>query len=1475
MSSTTSNTPPVALQATTNEESVSESASSSTKKKPNTESSVQGTASNTSTKLRSVVEVGDSPSKIQNQTECSSKSKDQHTAFDTESKNQTECSSKSKDQHTAFDTESKNQTECSSISKDQHTAFDTESKNQTECSSISKDQHTAFDTESKNKTKNRRTLNKIKFFQLNCNRSSYVNRELLLEIEYSKAKSFIACLLEPGNTYRSKDGLEKQPDLGNRTYRITGCPPGSTFYTPSPNDGPPRSVIFADKDQNLVLDSEFSDRDVTTCRWLVQLPDDEPAKRNKDVDGNRTTKPTNVYLCALYWDINKDIPPKPFMDLLNYATDKNIPVIIMSDSNAHSFMWYSKDENERGHTLEDLILLNELTVLNDSNVPTFDTFRGQSCIDVTLVSNKIAQHFQKWKVCSRDLGSDHKLITFQLNTTVPCPPLRRNLRKCDWTTFVCNVDEELTDLTIPKFWNVTTIDNQVQKLYSAINTALDAACPKTMSVNHHRLPWWNDDIAVTRKARNRAQNKYLKKRNRRNHEALLARNRENRRNMRKASRKHWQQTTTETEDTAGMAKLVRGIRRGEIIPPTLVRKDDTFTKTRKETATVLLETHFPKCETEGPETMETVWENFSKHSMITEVLDYLDPFKVRLAINTFSDFKAAGPDEIKPIILKHLPQSAINMLSCIYTACIILGYTPKEWQKSRTVFIPKPGKTDYTQPRSYRPISLSSFCFKAFERLILWRLETTTFKRHPLHVQQHAFRKGRSTEGPLTQLTTYVERAFQDKGIAIATFIDIEGAFDNLSTDVAIKAMENHHIPPDITKWYTHYLRNRRSSVSIGNKQIHRRIIKGTPQGGVLSPVLWNMAFDSLLKLFDNDFVSILGFADDACLIIRGHHNVTLQLLMQEALLKVQNWATGAGLKLSTHKTVAMIFARSHVDYTDTTNNLRLYNREIEYVNEVKYLGITFDHKLKWNIHLAKKTKHATQLFFLLRNALGVMWGPRPHLIKWIYTGMMRPALTYGSFIWGKTTNKVHWQLRFRRINALILRMMCPQRKSTPISGMELITYIPPINLFIEGEIIKSYMRNRHLFPDTLIRPRGGHLEHAEQLIDEYQIPKHTIWDRGPSVFCFNKKYSIDNSTFDHGTPIKTSNALVAYTDGSKINEGVGSGAIILYYGNEDDAPDILQRNSYKLNRDLTVFQAEVAAIQETATLLLQIKDSFPLPSNVYILSDSMSALQALSRYETKSIQINNCMRTLNILGNLTTVTLRWVKAHSNHFWNERADELAKAGAADTLLDNPYGDTFRNIKLYNIPKPFSLLKSKVSEKMEERWEKRFLAERNPNGTEKHRQTKLFITKPDKGKSKALLKLNREQLGRVFQFVTGHARLNRHEAIVQHGQGNFQFTPNCRLCDQGEETPFHLVHECDPLENESWVYFQAPKPCDINDIQSYTTSWKVSNMVAFLHHVKIDKLFRPEDEEPPDEFSQQTNVTMASDEDDPEAIGSEV
>ena len=98
----------------------------------------------------------------------------------------------------------------------------------------------------------------------------------------------------------------------------------------------------------------------------------------------------------------------------------------------------------------------------------------------------------------------------------------------------------------------------------------------------------------------------------------------------------------------------------------------------------------------------------------------------------------------------------------------------------------------------------------------------------------------------------------------------------------------------------------------------------GTPQGRVLSSRIWNLAFDPLLRLLnDNHPCSPVGFADDLALCFRGICPHTLVEIVQPFINKVVEWGAQNGLSFSVDKTSVVFFTRKLNLYSNELNGVK------------------------------------------------------------------------------------------------------------------------------------------------------------------------------------------------------------------------------------------------------------------------------------------------------------------------------------------------------------------------------------------------------------------------------------------------------------------------------------------------------------------------------------------------------------------------
>ncbi|XP_054286901.1 uncharacterized protein LOC129002833 [Macrosteles quadrilineatus] len=266
------------------------------------------------------------------------------------------------------------------------------------------------------------------------------------------------------------------------------------------------------------------------------------------------------------------------------------------------------------------------------------------------------------------------------------------------------------------------------------------------------------------------------------------------------------------------------------------------------------------------------------HSMWSTACRIVTFSKVRWAVGLLRPFKSPGPDEVRPVCLQEGLDTIIHPLCKLFRASLALGHIPLGWCNSRIAFIPKPGRDSYTDPKSFRPISLSSFFLKILEKLVSRYMMDTALRTHPLHINQHAYVSGRSCETALHQLVSKIEKALESSEVALGAFLDIQGAFDNTGTPAILNAVRARGFHGIICRWIESLLLSRKVRLSLHNDTIEARTTRGCPQGGVLSPLLWNLVADDLIRTLCENLWIASGNNKGHSKIVQVVHNDELDL---------------------------------------------------------------------------------------------------------------------------------------------------------------------------------------------------------------------------------------------------------------------------------------------------------------------------------------------------------------------------------------------------------------------------------------------------------------------------------------------------------------------------------------------------------------------------------------------------------------------
>lgn len=1114
----------------------------------------------------------------------------------------------------------------------------------------------------------------------------------------------------------------------------------------------PRTCVLVSNNVEAVLIGNLSSRDITTVKVSYK------------VDGVMK----NILFSSLYLPFDSLLPPpsQELNSLVDYSNKMGLELVIGCDCNSHHTVWGSTNTNKRGTNLLEFIGSNDLEILNRGAGHTFVTSRRQETIDITICSRSISRSILSWRVSDEVTLSDHRYIQFHMAADKIVVPPYRNPRN---TNIRLYKDELAAKLRSPaRLKNTEDVDSAVEHLTDSIRESFEKACPVSRECGRKTVPWWDKSLTKLRKTSRRLLNKAIKNGNSESWEVYKAAQREYKKQIRHAKEKSYIQFCESIEGEKQSAKLVRILKKDSLARlDTLKYPDGSFTSSKEDTYRLLFSSHFPgselltdnatPTETEDSRTQGPSQRNWAFiNRMIRED-------KIKWAIESFCSYKSPGLDNVYPFLLKEGSDLIIPHLLPIYRFSLAYGYIPKGWREVNVSFIPKPGKTDYTSPKSFRTISLTSFFLKTLERLVERYIRDNCLRIKPLQVSQHAYQKGKSTESALHELVLKIETALEKKGFALGAFLDIEGAFDNATFEALCNAANQHGVRRLVVEWISNMLRHRNLQARINDEvNVKVKVTKGCPQGGVLSPLLWCMLIDSLLSDLQNQQLYSQGYADDVSILLCGSSLSDLCTRMQRAFETVELWCGRHGLSVNPSKTNLVLFTRKRK--LGVFELPRLYNQRLEFATSVKYLGIHLDKNLTWKLHVEKKVESATNILWQCRRAFGNTWGLTPRVMHWLYSVVVRPLVSYGAIVWWPRTHVLATQKLLDKFQRLPCLFITGATKTTPTAALEILLCLPPLGLFVQAEASRAIVRLQGYGLWKGVSIAYGHSKLQLSILDNFPT-RGMQYDMCLPQYCFEKKYLLHIPTReDWETSLSTGgnpDCHTFYTDGSLTEYGSGAG---VYSRN-------LIMKSYPLGKFATVFQSEIFAIIEAVSFA---RNQEWCGQEVRICTDSQAAILALENPLCNSKLVKKCKTELNQLSSLNRVTVTWVPGHQGFEGNEIADQLARVGSKTRLwgAELPFG--LSKSLLYSFINEHLVSKHSMS------WKNSFDC----------KQSKLFLKEPINSLKKFILTLKRQDCRALIGFMTGHNLLKKH--LVTMGLSE---DPICEDCLEEDETAFHLVAEC--------------------------------------------------------------------------------
>lgn len=996
-------------------------------------------------------------------------------------------------------------------------------------------------------------------------------------------------------------------------------------------------------------------------------------------------------------------PPNNRPDLDKYTQLAQRPnTIILGDFNSHSTLFGGTITDKSGKDIEQFIDDNNLILLNDTTGTRINNNGGLSAIDLSLTSASLAIKCN-WRVHTSSMGSDHYPIHILLNeppSTITNEKRRSYIyNRADWQSFKHQCTATFSD---------DLYNSDIATYCDNINAALITAADNSIPIRHLKfrskgVPYWNYTCTDAVYKRNKAEKKM--KRSRHLEDCIEYRRQKAiaQRTIRQEQQKYWTEycnslnNNTNLTSVWKMAKRMTGTNSNTNIPTLISNKkqyesdQDKANLIASTIASASSNSNYSTIFQQHRQDMESRWatEHFN-HSSLPHIDDINENFELHeltAAIKQTSRNSSPGNDDISYLLLKHLPNTALNKLLKFYNYIWSQEKIAPQWKESIIIPIPKPG-ADKTNPSSYRPIALTSAICKIHERLVttrlVWLLETNDI----INPSQSAYRKQRCTLDHLFRLQDTINKSINNKAHTVGIFFDFSKAFDMLWKNGLIYKLNRLGITGRINNWINDFLTNRKIRVKLNNTlSTETTLENGTPQGSVISPILFLIMVNDYPIPPDNSICTSL-FADDSAIWSSGRNLDSIISKLKPQVEAICTWCNTWGFKLNENKTTAIIFSKSR-NAQNTTIPIVINGKQITTGRNIKFLGVTFDQTLTWREHIKNIVDKTKSKINLLRSVTGQKWGANKTTLLRIYRTIIRPKLEYAFELFYTASKSTLKQID--TLHNTCLRICCGAMKSTATDVLQNECGELPTDLRRKSAILKYAAKisasktnpAAELLQDSWQNHYGKYkpgtdpfytqtCQYLRKIVNKQQmctVSTDPPWTRS-EIKTDTELHEIINK---QDIPLrqqkealahieKYANHFQIYTDGSKDSSGNTAAAFFI--------PHQQVKTGVRVSNDSSILTAELTAIKLALDYVNTATPSNPI--TLVIFTDSLSAIKSLdscnySIYNSLQTNISNTIKHLNEKNIMTTIV--WIPSHVGISGNEIADKLAREATVKPTND--------------------------------------------------------------------------------------------------------------------------------------------------------------------------------------------------------------
>lgn len=368
----------------------------------------------------------------------------------------------------------------------------------------------------------------------------------------------------------------------------------------------------------------------------------------------------------------------------------------------------------------------------------------------------------------------------------------------------------------------------------------------------------------------------------------------------------------------------------------------------------------------------------------------IDVEDIKKRLNNLNVYKSYGPDMLHPRILKELKNEIALPLKLIFECSLATKLLPEDWKLGNITPIFKKGKKSCVN--NYRPVSLTCVLCKLLESIIRDHIIEHLTSNKLFSEKQFGFIKGRSTVTQLLEILDKWTDWLESGGQIDVIYTDLEKAFDKVPHKLLIHKLKAYNLNSQVIDWIISFLSNRQQRVRLFNTYSNWvQVISGIPQGSILGPLLFLIYVNDIqetCRLGSNLYL----YADDSKLFryISGEFE---SFALQSDLTNLKDWFTKWLLKLNIDKCKVVSFGRNVIN----VHQYCIEDVEIEHVQHIKDLGVTFEAKLNFSLHINDKVNKANSILGIIKRNFRYL---SQESFVMLYKSLVRSHLEYANVVW-------------------------------------------------------------------------------------------------------------------------------------------------------------------------------------------------------------------------------------------------------------------------------------------------------------------------------------------------------------------------------------------------------------------------------------------------------------------------------------------